>query len=77
MTLDSLENKSYEEVAVQIIHPFVEEDIMIDLREIINKSYINFSDAKTAPVTSIEKNKYILELFYGPTLLLKTMPCNF
>ena len=51
--LDSLKNKSYEEVAVQIIHPFVEEDISeLDLRKIVNKSYMNFSDSKTAPVAS-------------------------
>ena len=58
--LGSLKNKSYEEVAVQIIHPFVGEEITeVDLRKIVNKSYINFSNTKTAPVASLEKNKYI------------------
>ena len=58
--LDSLKNKSYEEVALQIIHPYVEKDITeIDLKKIINESYNNFSHEKIAPVTSIEKNKYI------------------
>ena len=76
--LDSLKNKSYEEVAVQIIYPFVEEDITeVDLRKIVNKSYINFSHSKTAPVTSIEKNKYILELFYGPTFAFKDYALQF
>ena len=76
--LDSLKNKSYEEVAVQIIHPFVEGDITeVDLRKIVNKSYINFSHSKTAPVTSIEKNKYILELFYGPTFAFKDYALQF
>ena len=78
MDLDSLKNKSYEEVAVQIIHPFVEGDITeVDLRKIVNKSYINFSHSKTAPVTSIEKNKYILELFYGPTFAFKDYALQF
>ena len=76
--LSSLKNKSYEEVAVQIIHPYVEADITeIDLKKIINESYNNFSHEKIAPVTSIEKNKYILELFYGPTFAFKDYALQF
>ena len=76
--LGSLKNKSYEEVAVQIIHPYVEADITeIDLKKIINESYNNFAHEKIAPVTSIEKNKYILELFYGPTFAFKDYALQF
>ena len=76
--LGSLKNKSYEEVAVEIIHPYVEADITeIDLKKIINESYNNFSHEKIAPVTSIEKNKYILELFYGPTFAFKDYALQF
>ena len=76
--LGSLKNKSYEEVAVQIIHPYVEADITeTDLKKIINESYNNFSHEKIAPVTSIEKNKYILELFYGPTFAFKDYALQF
>ena len=76
--LGSLKNKSYEEVAVEIIHPYVEADITeIDLKKIINESYNNFAHEKIAPVTSIEKNKYILELFYGPTFAFKDYALQF
>jgi len=76
--LSLLKNKSYEEVAVQIIHPYVEAEITeIDLKKIINESYNNFSHEKIAPVTSIEKNKYILELFYGPTFAFKDYALQF
>jgi len=76
--LSLLKNKSYEEVAVQIIHPYVEADITeIDLKKIINESYNNFSHEKIAPVKSVEKNKYILELFYGPTFAFKDYALQF
>ena len=61
----------------EIIHPYVEADINeIDLK-IINESYNNFAHEKIAPVTSIEKNKYILELFYGPTFAFKDYALQF
>ena len=63
---------------MQIIHPYVEADITeIELKKIINESYNNFAHEKIAPVTSIEKNKYILELFYGPTFAFKDYALQF
>ena len=39
--------------------------------EIIQSTYKNFQHSKIAPLVKIDKNKYILELFYGPTFAFK------
>ena len=72
--IENLENKSYEDVALEIIFPFVKENYhKSDLQNILNESYINFRHEKRAPIKQLENNKYILELIYGPTYALRTM----
>ena len=76
--VNTLWDKSYEEVALHIIYPFVDKDISEnDLYDIIRETYKNFTDPKIAPLVNIDKNKYILELFYGPTLAFKDYALQF
>ena len=78
LDINTLRDKSYEEVAMHIINPFVAEDISEnDLYEIILETYKNFTNPKIAPLVNIDKNKYILELFYGPTLAFKDYALQF
>ncbi len=73
-----LKNKTYQEVALEVIHPYVFNEISInDLKKIIDESYQGFSHSKIAPVTAIDQNKYILELFYGPTFAFKDYALQF
>ena len=70
--INEIRNKTYEEVAFSIIKPFIGDEIINkDLHEIINLSYKNFDHAEIAPLIKMDQNKYILELFYGPTLAFK------
>ena len=76
--LNTLLDKSYAEVALNIINPFIGNDISEEnLYEIINKTYKNFSNDRIAPLVKIEDNKYILELFYGPTFAFKDYALQF
>ncbi len=78
INLSNLENKSYEEVALEIIFPFVKENLSkLDLKEILNESYANFRHEKKAPIKELESNKYILELIYGPTYAFKDYALQF
>ena len=73
-----LKNKTYQEVALEVIHPYVFNEISKnDLKIIIDESYQGFSHPKIAPVTTIDQNKYILELFYGPTFAFKDYALQF
>lgn len=78
LDINSLKNKTYEELAIEVIHPYVSDEISKnDLKKIIDDSYKHFSNPKIAPITRIEQNKYILELFYGPTFAFKDYALQF
>ena len=70
--INTLRDKSYEEVAFHIINPFIGDEIAEDeMYEIIQSTYKNFKHCKIAPLIKIDNNKYILELIYGPTFSFK------
>ena len=78
INIEDLQGKNYHEIAYAIISPFVQNDISEnDLRLIIDKTYQNFNHKNIAPLVNIEKNKYILELFYGPTFSFKDYALQF
>jgi len=78
LDISTLKNTTYEELAIEVIHPYVANEISKnDLKKIIDDSYKHFSNPKIAPVIPIEKNKYILELFYGPTFAFKDYALQF
>ena len=78
INVNSLRDKSYEGVSLDIIKPFIGEEISEKiLVEIIHNTYKKFSNDKIAPLVTLENNKHILELFYGPTLSFKDYALQF
>ena len=78
ISLKDLAGKSYQEVAHSIIFPYIKDNVPdSDLKFIINEAYKNFDHNKIAPVVNIDKNKYVLELFYGPTFAFKDYALQF
>ena len=78
INVKTLRDKSYEEVALHVINPFIGGDLTEDnLYEIISTTYKNFTHPQIAPLVNIDTNKYILELFYGPTLAFKDYALQF
>ena len=78
INIKNLRGKNYQEIAQDVISPFVKDNISNDdLGLIINKTYQNFDHKNIAPLVNIEKNKYILELFYGPTFAFKDYALQF
>ena len=76
--INKLKGKTYSEIAFEVIYPFLEEDFNEDkIKKIISKTYEIFEHDKIAPILQIDKNKYILELFYGPTLAFKDYALQF
>jgi threonine synthase len=71
-------NKSYPEVAFDVIAPFVGGTIAdADLARILREAYAAFDDPKVAPLTEIARDEYLLELFHGPTLAFKDVAMQF
>ena len=69
--LDNLKNLSYNDLATEIIYPFIG-DFMSkdDLITLISKSYLNFRCNDVVKVSDLGTLK-VLELFHGPTLAFK------
>ena len=68
----SFANMSYIEVAEKIILPFVKQDISNDkLLELLEQSYKSFNHKAITPLVQTDSNKFILELFHGPSLAFK------
>lgn len=64
--------KSYAEVALRVIAPFVGGDIPErDLKRMIGEAYATFADPDVTPLHRLSSGEYILELFHGPTLAFK------
>ena len=64
ININTLRDKSYEEVAFNIIHPFIGDEISKNnINDIIELTYKNFKHPKIAPLVKIDHNKFILELF--------------
>ncbi|MFT3751222.1 MAG: threonine synthase [Agriterribacter sp.] len=71
--VDSIDKKSNEDIAFDVIQPYTGEDIPeADLRRIV-KETIDFS----IPLVKVTGNIYSLELFHGPTLAFKDIGARF
>ncbi|MEZ5816340.1 MAG: threonine synthase [Hyphomicrobiaceae bacterium] len=63
---------SYEEVALDVMRPFVDEDVdEAALGRIISEAYATFRHRTVAPLVQIGASHWVLELFHGPTLAFK------
>ncbi|MGH6838346.1 MAG: threonine synthase [Methylocella sp.] len=73
-TIAGFAGKSYEEVAQAVLTPFVAGEIEADaLRGMIEAAYKNFRHKAVAPLTQLDSNLFVLELFHGPTLAFKDL----
>ena len=62
----------YPELAQTIIAPFVGDCIpAADLRQLLRDTYADFRHDAVAPLVQIAANRWVLELFHGPTLAFK------
>ena len=72
--MSRLHGLSYPDLAMQIIKPFIGNDIPNDvLLRILEETYSgdNFTHTAMAPLTQVGPNAWIMELFHGPTLSFK------
>ncbi|PVB63062.1 threonine synthase [Labrenzia sp. 011] len=71
-TIASFAGKSYQDVALAVISPFIGDDIpQDDLKAMIDDAYAGFRHPAITPLVQSGPNTFILELFHGPTLAFK------
>ncbi|MCK0209115.1 threonine synthase [Starkeya koreensis] len=67
-----LAGHSYAEVAGRVIAPFVDEVFTpAVLKPMLEEAYASFRHPATTPLVQIAPNRFVLELFHGPTLAFK------
>lgn len=70
--MSAMRSLSYDQLAVEIMYPFVEGCIPLgDFTDIVEETYDGFAHAAVAPLKQIAPNDWVLELFHGPTLAFK------
>jgi threonine synthase len=68
----ALAGRPFAEVAVEVIHPFVGNVISrAEFAEMAADAYARFGHAAVTPLVQVAPNRFILELFHGPTLAFK------
>src|ERR1700754_3090431 len=71
-TIAGFFGRPYWEVAVDVIRPFVGDEIsQEDLGRMANEAYATFRHPAGVPLDQIGPNQFLLELFHGPTLAFK------
>jgi len=64
--------KPFAEIAAEVIHPFVGEAITrAELLAMTQDAYARFDHPEVTPLVQVGPNRWILELFHGPTLAFK------
>ena len=70
--ISSFSTKSYEEVAFEIMKPFIGDTFSDDeFKRIIKTAYSGFSHRAKCPMVQLSENHFLLELFHGSTLAFK------
>ncbi len=68
----SMANLPYADLAVRVLWPFVDGEIERSAFEkIVHEAYGTFAHEAVCPLTQTGHNRFVLELFHGPTLAFK------
>ena len=77
-TLEKFARLSYQELAFEVMYPFVSEDLPAQtLQTLIQKAYSGFDHAEVTPLANLQENHHLLELYHGPTLAFKDVALQF
>ena len=71
-TIAGFAGRAFHEVAVEILKPFVAGSIPdVVLEDAAKAAYAGFGHPAVTPLVQIAENRFVLELFHGPTLAFK------
>lgn len=71
--IEILQDLSYEERIFSILQKFELEITSTDLHKMIYQAYSSFNHKKICPLSKISENRFLFELFHGPTASFKDM----
>jgi threonine synthase len=72
--LMGLRGLSYAELAAVVLHPYLGRHMeRQDFAALLAETYSRFDHPAVAPLTQLDSNDWVMELFHGPTLAFKDM----
>ena len=70
--IEGFAGKRFSDAAVEVLTPYVGDGISrSDLQKMAEAAYASFGHAAVTPLVQIDRNRFVLELFHGPTLAFK------
>ena len=70
--INDMDGLQYHELSSKILFPFVEGEIsQLDFSNLVEETYRVFDIGNVVNLVELEKEKWVLELFHGPTLAFK------
>ena len=70
--INDFQTLTYQELTFELLFPFVSEELKVeDFKNIVNSSYQVFESEEVVRLINLEEQRWILELFHGPTLAFK------
>ena len=70
--INTFETLTYQQLTTELLFPFVSEELRIeDFENIVNSSYQVFENEEVVRLIKLKEQRWILELFHGPTLAFK------
>ena len=75
--IQSWSELSFDQLASKILYPFVKEEIDKDTLDLLKDAYSTFDEKDVVKLEKLEDNRWILELFHGPTLAFKDIAMQF
>ena len=70
--IKAMRGKSYSDIAIEVMWPFVEGDIdRAIFEDIVREAYGTFRHQAVCPLVQTAPNQFVMELFHGPTLAFK------
>jgi len=70
--IEAMKNKSYLDIAQQVIWPFAKPSLTdVALQRLLQQAYAGFHDPLITPLKQLDDRHWVLELFHGPTLAFK------
>ena len=76
--ISSWRGLSYQELAHQVLKPFVSDTLSNNaLKKIIIEAYSHFSSDTVVPIANLGNDEWLVELYHGPTLAFKDIAMQF
>lgn len=74
---DKLSRQNYQQIAIDLLSLFFDEFSKDELKKMVQAAYEKFDSKNVVEIHQLDQQKFLLELFHGPTLAFKDLALSF